>query len=298
MSFQTADEAYAEGERRDRRGDHDGAMAAFEAAIKLDPRHAAALNFAGWLLTTRLRERPGAMGQGLDYLRDAIAAAPDDTRPLYNFADACAGLGQVAEAVAAVDTALQRRPDWPEAWNLRGWLRGVKGGDPLGGLADLQQALRHRYWYGDAHLNRGRIALALGDHAQAETAFRAALHSHCFRPAEAHHRLAGLAERRGHLRRALAHFRRAVELGAGDLEQEAAGGVFRAGNALLQRGAFFLHADEEQRRLTVPDEQRRARPIAAVLADVRRELARAPESEADQVIAVGRAGLMASETCL
>ncbi|MDC0671024.1 tetratricopeptide repeat protein [Nannocystis radixulma] len=297
MPFKTADEACAEGERRDQRGDHDGALAAFEAALKLDPRHAAALNYAGWLLTTRLRDRPGAMGQGVDLLREAIAAALDDTRPLYNFADACVALGQIAGALAPVDAALERRPDWAEAWNLRGWLRGVKGGDPRGGLDDLQQALRFRGWYGDAQLNRGRIFLALAEHAEAESALRQALRIGCFRPAEAHHPLGELNERRGHLRRALGHFRRAVELGAGDLAQDATGGVVRCGNALLHRGRFFLHADEETRRMTTDRETRPPRPIAAVLADVRGELARIAEDPDDQLITVGRMGLMAAETC-
>lgn len=297
MSFTTADEACAEGERRDKRGDLDGAMEAFAAALKLDPGHGAALNYAGWLLTTRLRDRPGAMGQGLDLLRAAIAAAPDDTRPLYNFAEACAALSRPDEARPPVDAALARRPDWAELWNLRGWLRGVKGGDPKGGLDDLQQALRYRPWYGDAELNRARVALALADHAQAEAALHQALRAGCWRPAEAHHHLGGLCERRGHLRRALGHYRRAVELGAGDLQHEAGAGVVRCGNALLHRGAFFLHADEETRRVTVPREERRAPPLAEVLPRVRHALAEAPDPGEDRLLETGRAALMAAETC-
>ncbi|MCY1013026.1 tetratricopeptide repeat protein [Nannocystis pusilla] len=297
MSFKTADEAHAEGERRHRRGEHDGALAAFEAALELDPRHARALNDAGWLLTTDLSERPGARGRGLDLLRDAIAAGPDDTRPLYNFADACVAVGQPGEALVPVEAALQRRPDWAEAWNLRGWLRGVKGDDPHGGLDDLQQALRHRPWYGDAHLNRGRIFVGLGEHAEAESALRLALRCGCFRPGEAHYRLAGLQERRGHLRRALGHYRRAFEVGAAEFRQDAAGGVVRCGNALHHRGAFFVHADEQIRLATVDREQRRPRPIAEVLVEVRRELARVPEESADSQLQVGRLGLLAAEAC-
>ncbi|MCY1065957.1 tetratricopeptide repeat protein [Nannocystis sp. RBIL2] len=298
MSFKTADEAHAEGERRQRRGEHEGALAAFEAALKLDPRHAAALNDAGWLLTTTLSERPGARGRGLELLRDAIAAGPDDTRPLYNFADACVAVGQLGEALAPVQAALQRRPDWAEAWNLRGWLRGVKGDDPRGGLDDLQQALRHRFWYGDAHLNRGRIFVAFGEHAEAESALRLALRCGCFRPGEAHYRLAGLHERRGHLRRALGHYRRAFEVGAAEFQQDAAGGVVRCGNALHHRGAFFVHADEQIRLATIDREDRRPRPIADVLVEVRRELARVPEGSEDSQIEVGRLGLLAAEACL
>ncbi|PCC72659.1 hypothetical protein SAMN02745121_01774 [Nannocystis exedens] len=103
MSFKTDDEAYAEGERRRRCGELDEALAAFEAALTLAPRHVGALNDAGWLLTTALSERPGAMGRGIDLLRDAIAAGPDDTRPLYNFADACVAIGQVGSAFAPVE---------------------------------------------------------------------------------------------------------------------------------------------------------------------------------------------------
>lgn len=296
MPFKTADEAYAEGERRDRANDPTGALAAFQAALRLDPAHGEAANYAGWLLTTRLRELPGAIGEGVDLLRRAVENMPDDTRPLYNFGEACASLGQPGPALSVIAAALARRPDWAELYNLRAWLTGVKGDDPKAALLDLDAALRLRAWYGDAHLNRGRVLIKLGEHEQAEDAYEAALRSQCFRPAEAHYRLGALAERRGHLRRALGHYRRAIDLGAGDLGEEASQAVQRCGTALLTRGAFFLHAlDDNFRSRHEADES--SPPLAQLAARVRRELAAVPEQDDDVAISAGRAGLMAAETC-
>jgi tetratricopeptide (TPR) repeat protein len=298
MSFKTAAEAFAEGERRDRANNPTGALEAFHAALRLDPDHGEAANYAGWLLTTKLRDRPGAIGEGIDLLRRAIDNMPDDTRPLYNFGEACASLGQPEQAMAAIEAALARRPDWAELFNLRAWLTGVKGDDPKAALGDLDAALRRRPWYGDAHLNRGRVLIKLGEHDQAEDAFATALRSQCFRPAEAHYRLAALAERRGHLRRALGHYRRAIELGAGDLTDEASQAVQRCGTALVTRGAFFLHAlDDNFRSRNDSDEQPRPRALTQLVARVRHELAAIPEQPDDIPISAGRAGLMAAETC-
>jgi tetratricopeptide (TPR) repeat protein len=298
MSFKTATEAFADGERRDRAGDPTGALEAFRAALRLDRDHGEAANYAGWLLTTRLRDRPGAIGEGIDLLRRAIEAMPDDTRPLYNFGEACASLGQPQQAMPAIEAALARRPDWAELFNLRAWLTGVKGDDPKAALIDLDAALRLRSWYGDAHLNRGRVLIKLGEYEQAEDAYETALRSQCFRPAEAHYRLGALAERRGHLRRALGHYRRAIDLGAGDLTDEASQSVQRCGTALLTRGAFFLHAvDDNFRARDEPDEQPRPRALAELVARAQHELAAIPEQPDDVPISAGRAGLMAAESC-
>jgi tetratricopeptide (TPR) repeat protein len=298
MSFKTAGEAYAEGERRDRAGDPTGAVEAFHAALRLDGDHGEAANYAGWLLTTKLRDRPGAIGEGIDLLRVALAKMPDDTRPLYNFGEACAGLGQPAEALPVVEAALARKPGWAELLNLRAWLTGVKGDDPKAALHDLDAALQRRPWYGDAHLNRGRVLLKLGEHEQAEEAYETALRSQCFRPAEAHYRLGALAERRGHLRRALGRYRRAVDLGAGDLTDEASAGVQRCGTALLHRGAFFLHAADDNARARAESSGReRPRRLPQLVARARHELAALPEQEGDVAVDVGRTALMAVESC-
>lgn len=300
MEFAAAADAHAEGERRDRAGDPEGALAAFRAAIALDPQHGPALNHAGWLLTTKLRAAPGAMGEGIDLLRAAIAASPDDTRAYYNLADACAALQQPEEALPAVDAALARTPAWPELLNLRAWLRGVVGDDPRSGLADLEAALRLRWRYGDAYLNRARMLRKLGEYEGAERAAELALHCECWRPAEAHHHLGELCERRGHLRRALGRFRRAAELGAGDLQAETLAGVNRCGASLLHRQAFLLHALDEGRlalqRERHPGERPPLQPLAALVRRCAQQ--RAAERAADATLAaIGEAGLLAAETC-
>jgi Tfp pilus assembly protein PilF len=247
-----AAEAYAAGERLWQQGQPDAALASLLRAVALRPEHPNARNFAGWLLTTRHRHEAEALAQGLALLADAHAMAPAELRPLQNLVEALVGAGQRARALEFIDAALARDPNWAQAWNLRGWLNGVSEGaeDPKAALADFAHAVRAYAWFGDAHFNRGCLALQLGDEALAHRCFSdAILAGNCWRPAEAQLRLGELEARRGHLRRALGHLRRAAELDqAGRLSALLLPLVQACGGQLLQSGRYLLHALDEARR--------------------------------------------------
>ncbi len=246
--------AYAEGERLHLQGLAEPALARLLDAVALVPGHPNARNFAGWLLATRHRHEPAALAHGIDLLADAHADEPDNIIPLTNLVEALAAAGRRQDARDHLTRVLAARPDWPEAWNLSGWLRGLSDGadDLPGAIADITQALRLSSWYGDALFNLGRLALGTGDHDAAIAAFRGAIASgRCWRPGEAHHHLAALEEARGRLRTALGLYRAATQL-PGEHLAATHEGVQRCGQALLDADKFLLHAlDEARRQLAV-----------------------------------------------
>jgi tetratricopeptide (TPR) repeat protein len=248
-----AAEAYAEGDRLAQAGQPEAALASLLRALALRPEHPNAKNFAGWLLTTRHRNDPSALALGLQLLAEAHALAPEEERPLQNLVQALVAAGQREQALVVVDAAVAARPDAAQPLNLRGWLRGLADGadDPKGALHDLEQALERRRWYGDAHLNLGLVLLGLGDEARAWHEFTTALQTrNCYRPIDCHLRLGEIEARRGHLRRALGHFRRGAELDAGGGYVPALlAGVQACGNTLVESERYFLHALDESRRL-------------------------------------------------
>ena len=248
-----AAEAYAEGDRLAQAGQPEAALASLLRAVALRPEHPNAKNFAGFLLTTRHRNDPSALALGLQLLTEAHALAPEEDRPLQNLVQGLVTAGQRAQALVIMDAAVAARPDAAQPLNLRGWLRGLADGadDPKGALADLEQALQRWAWYGDAHLNLGLVLLGLGEEARAWDAFTTALRTrNCWRPIDCHLRLGEIEARRGHLRRALGHFRRGAELDAGGGYVPALlAGVQSCGAALVESERYFLHALDESRRL-------------------------------------------------
>jgi tetratricopeptide (TPR) repeat protein len=237
--------AYAEANARWQRRDAPGALEALLDSIRLDPTYPNAKSFAGWLLTTALREHGGALERGLALLREAVLLEPSSPRPIANLVEALVTSGEASEAIRALEEAAQRT--WlPEHGNLLGWVRGVVGDDLEGSLRDLDRALGQRRDYGDALLNRARVLDKRGDAPAARAALLAAIRcGNCWRPAEAWLRLGAIDEARGHARRALRAFRRAADLDAGLLRATAVEAVQRVGQALLGAGRFILHADDE-----------------------------------------------------
>lgn len=244
-----AAQAYAEGEHLHQQNLPEAALVRLLEAVALHPAHPNARNFAGWLLTTRHRHEPDALAHGIALLIDAHAQAPAEIVPLTNLVEALAAAGRRREAHEFLARTLAARPDWPEAWNLSGWLRGLSDGadDPHGGIADLVQALRLSQWYGDALFNLGRLAQKTGDHASALAAFRGAIASgRCWRTGEAYHHLAALEQLRGRLRVALGLYRHAAQQPGEHLPATLVG-VQQCGEALLGADRYLLHALDEAR---------------------------------------------------
>lgn len=78
------------------------------------------------------------------------------------------------EAVDQFSAAIARAPDYAEAWNNLGIVRGEVG-DREGAVAALQQALELVPHYADAHYNLGEAFAGFGDLAKAREHWRAYL---------------------------------------------------------------------------------------------------------------------------
>lgn len=226
------------------------ALAILDELISCEPGNARALNFAGWLRTSR----DVNFERGVDELKRALATNPDDHRPAVNLAEALGTKGRAGAAVALLRPWCDTHPDARFAWNSLGWLLGVVLGEEDAGLAALSRC----GGLPDALFNAGRIHLAAKRIDQAEEAFSGALH--CFRPHEAWLHLGEIHATRGHLRRALGAFRRAVEHdGRGEYTEPLHRAINVLGNTLLQQKKYFLHAHEDS-ALSQEKERRRDPP--------------------------------------
>src|SRR6185295_14888171 len=95
----------------------------------------------------------------------------------YNLAVMLARKGDSDGAISAYRQALQLRPDYAEAHNNLGVLRGSQNGKQglLEMLKELQQALRARPRFALASYNLGVVLLSRGETDPAVQAFRDAL---------------------------------------------------------------------------------------------------------------------------
>ena len=136
----------------------DDAVAAFRAALELDPTHAKTHNNLGVAL-----EAAGDLGGAAQCYQAAIARDPAMAQALYNLGNVRAQLGQAEEAIRQIDAALALEPnhaDW--RCNLGSLRRAVRRLDES--IADFRAAavidsgfLRAWGELGDALLAVGRV---------------------------------------------------------------------------------------------------------------------------------------------
>ncbi len=150
-------------------GDVEGAIAAYDRAIELDPRDAWAWNNRG-IARRRLGDLQGAVA---DYAQ-AIEVDPRFAGAWTNRAVARSELGDTEGALADYARALEIEPRSPGIWNNRGLLKS-RLGDLAGALADLDRALEIDSWSLEGWNTRGNIKNALGDHVGAVADFDRAL---------------------------------------------------------------------------------------------------------------------------
>jgi tetratricopeptide (TPR) repeat protein len=225
----------------------DDALAAYDAALRIQPDFAEALCNRGVALND--------LGRAVDALGDfdaALRIRPHYPEALLNRGNALKDLGRIEDALDAYDAALRLRPTFAEA--LCG--RGVALHD-LGRAADAlgayDAALSARPDYPEAHLNRGNALKDLGRIEDALAAYDAALR---VRPDDAQ-----------------ALFNRGValkSLGRADEALAAYDGVLRIGpdniEALCNRGAILRDLDRFEEALAAYDAALRIRPhFAAAL---------------------------------
>ncbi len=253
--FEQADEGWA------RHHDVDATLERLDDALAAQPQHVRALAFAGWLRSAFRAATLSEFERGCQQLRRALDLKTEDARVVANLAEALAGAQRGAEALEPAQAWCEAHPTDPAGWNTLGWLQGVALGRPAEGLAALDRAIGLSPWFANARLNRARVRLTLQQLDAADEDLRIALRGDCWRPHEVLVRLGELAAARGHLRRALGFFRRAVERDArGEYAFSLHQAVQTLGSVLLQQGRYFPHVHEDS--LRVQQLERSAEPVA------------------------------------
>ncbi len=162
-------QAYAVDGRREK------AVAAYRAALALDPRFVPAMQNLGELLHAM-----GRAAEALAVLEPAKTLAPQNVSIAHILGQTYRDLGRLDDALASLRQAVAGDPDFAEAHNSLGLVLMEKD-DTAGAIAALQEALRHRPDYAEAHSNlanaygvSGRLDKAIYHH---QTAIRLAPNS-------------------------------------------------------------------------------------------------------------------------
>lgn len=144
-------------------GDIDNAIAAYSAALALDPLHPIALYDRGNAYRQRAQRalgqaEPGADGavdqaRALDDYDRAVALDPAFAAAYVNRAVVWYELGQFGRAVEDCTVAIGIAPSLAEAWNNRS-LAWYRLGDYAKAKADFDQTIRLEQFYGNAMIMR------------------------------------------------------------------------------------------------------------------------------------------------
>ncbi len=147
----------------------DEALAGFEAALKIQPRHAVALKERGH----RLREG-GRLAEALVSYDATLALTPNDHETHANRGLVLRDLTRFDEAFAAYDRALALKPDFTDAVVARGNVF-YQMGRHAEALAEYERALAMEPDFAYGFNNRGNALQALGRHGEALASFERAL---------------------------------------------------------------------------------------------------------------------------
>jgi len=151
----------------------------FEAATRLDPRNAAAMNMLGLCYTSQ-----GRLQDGIDMYKKALRLDPSSVDTWSNLGIAHKEIGQVAEAEKAFAQSIKKRGDAESSMSFRmiGELRRGLG-EHCAAIHILDRALaaipinsgaRHQHYYVELSFLRGACYHALGYHKSAVRDYNAA----------------------------------------------------------------------------------------------------------------------------
>ncbi|MFN0165138.1 MAG: tetratricopeptide repeat protein [Bryobacteraceae bacterium] len=210
-------------------GDAVGALAQFQRALELNPKHAAIHREVGLLLLER-RDFSAAAAS----FRQAWTLNPADFDSHYNFALALANAGKKQEAVGVLRRLVARKPDFALAYFGLGHVLTELGQlDPA--ERDFRQSVRLDPSLHRAHFELGRLVERKGDAPAAISSYRAAI---ARRPdfTAARYRLATLLRQSGDERGARAELDTVRQIMASRSKGERAGSAYVKGLDLVDRG--------------------------------------------------------------
>ena len=151
-----AEAYYNRGNGKDNLGQHNAAIADYDAAIRLKPDHVKAYVNRG--VAKRKLGQPNAAIADYDA---AIHLKPDDVKAYLNRGNAKVDLGQPNAAIADYDAAIHLKPDLAEAYYNRA---GAKWdlGQLNAAIADYNSAIRFKPDLAEAYYNRAGAKWDLG----------------------------------------------------------------------------------------------------------------------------------------
>jgi protein O-GlcNAc transferase len=210
-------------------GDAAGALEQLRAALKADPKLAAAHREAGAILLER-REFAAAA----EAFRQAWLLHPRDREARYNYAMALANAGRKEEGLKELDALRAALPRYALAHFGAGHVRAELG-QTEAAERDFRQAVRLDPALFRAHFELGRLRERQGDDAGALAAYRAALERNPGLTA-ARYRLAALLRKAGDHAAADAELQTVRRLLAARQRGEQAGAAYLKGLDLLAQG--------------------------------------------------------------
>ncbi len=146
-------------------GNFADAVPLFDAVLRAQPRHIAALNLLG-ITHTQL----GRFGEAEIYLKRALGEQPNSDATLYNYGLVLKALHRPTEALQRFSEALALNPDAAETWNNRGTTYNVlqRHGEAID---DFDKAIALQPSYAEAFCNKGKTLAMLGRPNDALSAF-------------------------------------------------------------------------------------------------------------------------------
>jgi protein O-GlcNAc transferase len=127
----------------------------FREVLRTQPKHVAALNLLGVVLT-----QSGKFAEAETYLRLALQEFPKSDATLYNYGIILKALNRPAEALDRFSQALALNPRAVESWNNRGTaLLDLKRHDEA--IVDFDKAIALNPHYAEALCNKGKALTAL-----------------------------------------------------------------------------------------------------------------------------------------
>jgi predicted O-linked N-acetylglucosamine transferase (SPINDLY family) len=174
----------------------------YRQILLFDPCHADALHGLGVIA-----HQVGRDDLAADWIGQALAQRQEPTFH-NNLGLVLLALGRPHQALAAIRSALERRPAYPEAFNALGNAQELLGTRDEA-ILSYEKALRLRPGYAEAHVNLGKARQERGDFDLAKACYERAL---AFNPycAEALNNLGNLLRVRGALDEALRSLDRAL----------------------------------------------------------------------------------------
>ena len=152
-----ADDFFIQGVDKQNKGDNQGAIIAYNEAIRLNPNLAEAYNNRG-IVRYDLGDKPGAID---DYTL-AIKFNPNLAKAYYNRGIVRNDLGDKPGAIDDFNLAIKFNPNYAQAYNNRGVVRDELGDKP-GAIDDFNLAIKFNPNDAYAYYNRGIVRNELGD---------------------------------------------------------------------------------------------------------------------------------------